>query len=183
MSCNLKSSFRTNTPTGLTRSNLSFCFPLSQSQTTAAEIKGKSSCWSQRWVINVIKMELLDFMRVIAERSETGHHLCFNIFKLCHCVQTLTETLCPFRSSVTQRRLAPLIVYLETKRGPHVCTYSSISHVHTYTTLRFLSWDQVFMVYMNMRAIVGGTCVHRLYLTDPRSGNVLLMGVFNDENV
>lgn len=52
----------------------------------------------------------------------------FNIFKVCHCVQTLTETLCPFRSGVTQD---PLIVYLETKRGHMwVHTHACMNHIH-----------------------------------------------------
>lgn len=72
----------------------------------------------------------LECERVTVESTETGHHLSFNIFKLCHCVQTLTETLCPFRSGVTQAGLGPLIVYLETKRG-HMCvhTHALITHV------------------------------------------------------
>lgn len=49
--------------------------------------------------------------------SSNWDQLWFNIFRVCHCVQTLTQTLCPFRNSVTQASLDLLIVHLEAKAG------------------------------------------------------------------
>lgn len=38
----------------------------------------------------------------MGNKSSNWDRLCCNIFRVCHRVQTLTQTLCPFRNSVTQ---------------------------------------------------------------------------------
>lgn len=71
--------------------------------------------------------------------------LCFNKFRVCHCVQTLTQTLCPFRNSVTQAGLGPLIVHLETKTGHMYVRTLTHTHSDTYSQ----SWGKLLGVCMN----------------------------------
>lgn len=69
----------------------------------------------------------LECERVIVESTETGHHLCFNIFKLCHCVQTLTETV-SFQKRRDTGWPGSINRLPGNKAGPHVCTYTCNNH-------------------------------------------------------
>lgn len=71
--------------------------------------------------------------------------LCFNKFRVCHCVQTLTQTLCPFRNSVTQAGLGPLIVHLETKTG-HMYV-RTLTHTHTHIQTHILKAGVSYWVF------------------------------------
>jgi len=75
---------------------------------------------------------------IMENKSPNWEQLSFNICRVCHCVQTLTQTLRLFRISVRQARLVPLIIHLQTKTG-HMyghtlaCTYMhSPAPIHTH---------------------------------------------------
>lgn len=62
-------------------------------------------------------------------KSSNWDQDCCNIFRVCHRVQTLTQTVCPFRSCVIQAGPAPLIVHLGTK-AEHMYVYT-LTRAHT----------------------------------------------------
>lgn len=71
-------------------------------------------------------------------KSSNWDQHCCNIFRVCHRVQTLTQTVCPFRSGVTQAGPAPLIVHLGTK-AEHMYVYTH-THTHKYSQISDMSF-------------------------------------------
>lgn len=103
-----------------------------------------------------------------------------NIFRVCPCVQTLTQTMCPVRGCVTQAGLVPLIVHLETETGytcvhlqAHTCLDSVKVRGSCVVLTRTHTHAQVDRYYMCALLVVAAQ----------RPAAVLLMGVLANENV
>lgn len=77
--------------------------------------------------------------RVVMEnQSSDWHQLCSNIFRVCHCVQTLTQTLCV----LSETGLPDPVIGSPGNWGLHTCKY-----VHTYTC-NACTWNAVSELFL-----------------------------------